>query len=67
MFGCVPKNEDGSIKLDTGNANNPQVIIIDSCEYIHYGYGLAHKGNCKYCSERHKKEQEELVQRLKEQ
>lgn len=52
MCGCVSKNEDGSIKLDTGNANNPEVIIIDSCEYIHWSYGLAHKGNCKFCQKR---------------
>lgn len=55
MCRCVPKNEDGSIKLNTGNVNNPQVVIIDSCEYIQWGYGLAHKGNCKYCVERRKK------------
>lgn len=59
MCGCVPMNEDGSIKLNTNNANNPQVVIIDSCEYIHRRYGLAHKGNCKYCAERRKKELED--------
>jgi hypothetical protein len=64
MCGCVSKNQDGSIKLNTGNANNPQVIIIDSCEYIHWTYGLAHKGNCKYCVERRKKEQEELIRKI---
>ena len=31
------------------------VVVIDSCEYISYGHGLAHKGNCKYCEERKKK------------
>lgn len=68
MCGCVPpKNEDGSIKLNTGNANYPQVTVIDSCEYIHWVYGLAHKGNCKYCAERYKKEQEELIRKIKEQ
>jgi hypothetical protein len=65
MCGCVSKNQDGSIKLNTGNSSNPQVIIIDSCEYIHWNYGLSHKGNCKFCAERHKKEQE-LIRRLKE-
>lgn len=68
MCGCVPpKNEDGSIKLNTGNANYPQVIVIDSCEYIHWVYGLAHKGDCKFCAERRKKEQEELISKIKEQ
>ena len=43
-----------------------QTIIIDSCEYITGLDRLAHKGNCKYCAERRKKEQEELIRRLKE-
>lgn len=28
---------------------NPNIVIIDSCEYISWGHGLAHKGDCKYC------------------
>lgn len=33
-----------------------QTIVIDSCEYLKYKYRvvLAHKGNCKYCTERQK-------------
>ena len=64
MCGCVLKNQDGSIKLNTYNANNPQVIIIDSCEYIHWIYGLAHKGNCKFCTERRKKKDAMSVWKL---
>ncbi len=49
-------NSDYTIKLC--------VIVIDSCEYIigrnstgYAGYGyLSHKGNCKYCAERRKRE-----------
>jgi hypothetical protein len=68
MCGCVQKEEDGSLKLNTGLLNESYVVIIDSCEYISYngGYGLAHKGNCKYCAERRMMEQEELIRRLKE-
>lgn len=41
-----------------------RVIVIDSCEYLigkyytgYNGYGyLSHKGNCKYCAERRKRE-----------
>lgn len=66
MCGCAQKNEDGSLKLNTGNANNPHIIIVDSCEYIRWNYGFTHKGNCKFCAERRKKEQEELIRRLKE-
>jgi hypothetical protein len=46
-----------------------QVVVIDSCEYLFYrDYGqsssagfLAHKGNCKYCAERRRKELEKLL------
>ena len=36
--------------------DNPHLVIIDSCEYIVYGNGLAHKGNCKFCNERKNQE-----------
>ena len=44
------------------------IVVIDSCEYVKYGpsYGFQHKGNCKFCAERRKKELEELVSKLKE-
>lgn len=35
--------------------------VIDSCEYITWGHGLAHKGNCRFCAERHKNEINDLV------
>lgn len=52
------------------------VRVVDSCEYIIradyttrgsacWGHGfMAHKGNCKYCAERRKKEQDELKQEI---
>lgn len=52
------------------------VVVIDSCEYIiradintkgyrGYGFGfMSHKGNCKFCAERRKKEREELIKAL---
>jgi len=60
MCSCVPTNEDGSVKLNTGFIFESHIVIIDSCEYISYngGQGIAHKGNCKYCAERRKKELE---------
>lgn len=46
------------------------VITIDSCEYLYIensefsdGGSLSHKGNCKYCAERHKKEIEAAVRK----
>lgn len=44
------------------------IMVIDSCEYIRnetYGIGnyvYTHKGNCKFCAERRRKEIEEYVQ-----
>lgn len=72
MAGCAQRDSNGHITINTG-ANNPNVSIIDSCEYVGWGYGLSHKGNCRFCEERdsikwekRKKELEELVEQLKE-
>ena len=66
IAGCAEKDSNGHIAINTGNANNPVIEIIDSCEYVGWGYGLAHKGNCRFCKERRQKELEELVIKLKE-
>ena len=66
MVGCTERNPNGHIVINTGNANNPEILIIDSCEYVGWGYGLAHKGNCKFCKERRQKELVGLIKRLKE-
>lgn len=50
------------------NDVNVRVVIIDSCEYLigsksmsYQGFGyLSHKGNCKYCAERRKRELQNL-------
>ncbi len=71
MVGCieVEKDSNGHIAVNTG----ADISIIDSCEYVACGYGLAHKGNCRFCKERdsikwekRRKELEELVIILKE-
>lgn len=36
--------------------------VIDSCEYITWGHGLAHKGNCRFCAERHRSGLKEIVE-----
>lgn len=71
MTGCVEKDSDGNITVNTGT-NNPYISIIDSCEYVNWSYGLAHKGNCRFCEERdsikwekRRKELEEFVKQLK--
>lgn len=65
MVGCTEEDSNGNIAVNTGSANNPDIIIIDSCEYVNWVYRLAHKGNCRFCKERRQKELEELVEQLK--
>lgn len=64
---------------DENRIISPKMVVIDSCEYIVcYSVGgtqtmvwkepiYIHKGNCKFCAERRKKEQEELIRKIKEQ
>lgn len=66
MVGCTEKDSNGHIAINTGNVNNPETLIIDSCEYVKWSYGLAHKGNCRFCKERRQKELKKLVEQLKE-
>ena len=71
MVGCVEKDFNGNIAVNTGGYS-PKILIIDSCEYVKWGYGLSHKGNCRFCEERdsikwekRRKELEEFVKQLK--
>ena len=55
LIGCDTQRTE-SITLESKKGSimvDHSVIEIDGCEYIEsYGarrYGLAHKGNCKYC------------------
>lgn len=54
----------------TGVLSHDGVVVIDSCEYVYIVSGyhgfLAHKGNCKYCEQRRKREQDKLVDRIRE-
>ena len=62
------KSTDDVYKVVISSSSIPidlQVVVIDSCEYLighdlaasYRGYGyLSHKGNCKYCAERRKRE-----------
>lgn len=65
MVGC--KYEDRQTKEVDGVI----IVTIDSCEYVrcvtYYGYTVyCHKGNCRFCKERRKKEMKKLVEQLKE-
>ena len=61
MSSCTVQDKDGSYPIGT-SIGNPQVVVIDSCEYIKCGYGLTHKGNCKFCEERRRQEKEVLLE-----
>jgi hypothetical protein len=67
MVGC--KYKDAEI-AEAKHLNNFQIVVVDSCEYLEYGYRgygyFAHKGNCHFCKERRQKELKELVEQLKE-
>ena len=54
----LPEEKTKTIRV---NSYDYKIITIDSCEYITTINQLAHKGNCKYCAERRKKELEEYV------
>jgi len=56
-----------SVERDTELCNeNYHTVIIDSCEYLSLirNYDLTHKGNCKFCAERRKKEITEILEQL---
>lgn len=61
IIGCssVPENPERSYE------GYVKVVYLDGCEYykswISGGYTFTHKGNCRYCSERRKKEIEEVI------
>lgn len=59
LTSCDRKNPDGS--YDPERSLGLRVIRIDSCEYIQYSYGFAHKGNCRYCAERNRKMMKEQL------
>jgi len=58
LFGCAERKADGSWEIDREHkaqsvARRPYIEVIDSCEYVIWGRGMAHKGNCKFCAARH--------------
>lgn len=65
MVGCAEKSTQ-PIEL-----HETRTYIVDSCEYVGLDVGsrygiLAHKGNCRFCSERRKQELDALVKQIKE-
>ena len=60
MVGCEEKKEDREYATDE-RGYTYEVLVIDSCEYFHSTYVLAHKGNCRFCTERNKRMVHEQV------
>ena len=55
LFSCtIPDNEYRVKNRNEYRAkHNSEIVVIDGCEYViierGHGYGMAHKGNCKFC------------------
>lgn len=57
LSSCAERKSDGSWEIDREYkaetvSRRPYIEIIDSCEYVIWGRGMAHKGNCKFCEAR---------------
>lgn len=65
MVGCDQQQLANDITKDDFG-----VCVYDSCEYLIAAHGykgfLAHKGNCKFCTERRSQELKELIEQLKD-
>lgn len=54
----IPEIQESQIRhIATYKGNLFDVVVIDSCEYIVNNYRFAHKGNCRFCRERQKKQE----------
>lgn len=65
IVGCGTEPNYKVTKTPEYNQIGFSIIEYDSCEYVKGGTGngsyLAHKGNCKYCKERRRKEFYETI------
>ena len=64
MIACDKRMPDGTYRV---SSDTYRVYVIDSCEYLgvlNNGNGsfIAHKGNCRFCTERRQKELRELLE-----
>ena len=78
MAGCSEPSTQQSQQEVVKRHPKYEIAIIDSCEYIVcYSIGgdraitytrpiYIHKGNCSFCAERRRKEQEELIRKIRE-
>ena len=63
LTACADQNPDGSLKLRKASGTMlgyPFEFVMDSCEYVMYDSGIAHKGSCKFCVKR----EEERIRRI---
>ena len=55
-------NDTINAPMGSGSSSFYHTIVIDSCEYIDAPNKLVHKGNCRFCAERHKSGHKEIVE-----
>ena len=65
MVGCNSMKKEYNRSYE----NDYETIYIDGCEYIrassfHYDASITHKGTCKFCAERRKKELDSLALKI---
>jgi hypothetical protein len=70
MVSCIKAHEPKLVTKEYAKVDvlSPEVVVIDSCEYIQYKSGngyrhITHKGNCKFCAERNRKLLTELFKK----
>jgi hypothetical protein len=55
MVGCKENTNNDRDYATDERGYTYEVLVIDSCEYFRSAYILAHKGNCRFCTERNKR------------
>lgn len=57
VYPTKESNKNNKLKREI-TSSQYTIFIVDSCEYIKIEgqYGVSHKGNCKFCEERRRRE-----------
>jgi hypothetical protein len=72
MVGCYQAKAYNDKQINLVGDYQVKTIVYQGCEYVvmesnfYKRLVISHKGNCRFCAERRKKELKELVEQLKE-
>lgn len=72
VAGCYQAEAYSNKQIDLVGDYQVKTIVYQGCEYVvmesnfYKRSVISHKGNCRFCAERRKKELKELVEQLKE-